>query len=74
MVIPYAVVYLLMCNFIFFSVFCGVKIQIFMVHQLLPVVLVGVLSSAEIVRWYTFDSSRYESLVSCELDGARCVM
>jgi hypothetical protein len=30
------------------------------------------LSSAEILHWYTLDGSGYESLVSCEVDGARC--
>jgi len=31
------------------------------------------LSSAEIHHWYNLDGSGYESLVSCEVDGASCV-
>jgi hypothetical protein len=41
------------------------------VHQLLPRGHVGP-SSAEILPWYTLDGSGFESLVSCEVDGARC--
>jgi hypothetical protein len=56
--------------------FLGVKIVVFMVRKLLPRgqgVLSG-LSSAEIFHWCTLDGPGYESLVSSEVGGARCVI